>query len=156
MALGGHRVFSQQMSLLPARTFHCSQQEVSTSCSQWVVAACVPAAWCRSVLGASEESDEEGIWMVNRLIAINHKHKQGSQSRPAVQSLRAQSVFSQHAWGCSIRASPLPPPPRAVAKIIKPVNGWASNCVVSLHTHDSSQLFSQVLHCISLRYQGIL
>ena len=37
---------------------------------------------------------------------------------------------------------------------VQPVNGWASNCVVSLRNHDSSLLFSQGLHCISLRYQG--
>ena len=44
MALGDHSLFSQR-----------------------VVAVC-------QQLGASEESDEEGIWMVNRLIAVNHKH----------------------------------------------------------------------------------
>ena len=67
MALGGHSVFSQG-----------------------VVAVC-------QQLGVSEEIDEEGIWMVNRLIAVNHKYKQGSQSRPPVQSSRAQSMFSQNA-----------------------------------------------------------
>ena len=75
MALGDHSVFT-----------HC----VAAVCQQ---------------LGANDENDEEGTLMVNRLIAANHKHKQGSQSRPPVQSPRAQSMFSQHACVCHLPRS---------------------------------------------------
>ena len=58
-------------------------------------------------LGASEESDEEGIWMVNRLIAANHE--QGSQSNLPEPNLCFHSMPE-------FAASEQPPP---VAKIIK-------------------------------------